>query len=89
MEGLTGNGIFRRQYAAAVMPANSQNVAAFKLDTEGAKFAEIARQAVVSKGCDDLSLVLYQPFGFKGGDGQLTTRTIPAYAHGPAEPSVA
>jgi hypothetical protein len=65
--------------AAARMPVDSEIVSAMDADKDGAKLAQIVRQAVTLTGRLDLRFSLQEPFGFKDWNDQLKgTRTLPA-----------
>jgi hypothetical protein len=62
--------------AIARMPAKSKIVAAMDADADGAKLAEIIREAVQLTGRDDLSYVFQEPFGYKDWNDQLRKRPL-------------
>ena len=53
------------------MPHKSKIIAAFDADADGAKLAEVVREAVELTGRSDLSFVFQEPFGFKDWNDQL------------------
>ena len=74
--------------AAAVMPSGSEIVSAMDNDADGAKMAEMVRNAVALTGRSDLRFLVQEPFGFKDWNDQL--RRIPKFKqHRVKEPSVA
>jgi hypothetical protein len=69
---------FQAEYiriAAEHMPKGSRIVAAMDADADGAKLADIVRDAVARAGRDDLTYVFEEPFGYKDWNDQL--RNIP------------
>lgn len=63
--------------ASARMPLGSEIVAAMDADADGAKLAEIVRQAVSLTGRYDLTFKMQEPFGFKDWNDQLRKRSRP------------
>jgi hypothetical protein len=57
--------------AILAMPKNSKIVSAMDADAQGAKLADIVREAVALSGRDDLAYVFQEPFGFKDWNDQL------------------
>ena len=70
------------------MPACAEIVSAMDADNEGAKLAEVVRQAVELSGRDDARFVVHEPFGFKDWNDQLRAKPKPSFSYCPAEPSV-
>jgi hypothetical protein len=62
--------------AIARMPAKSKIVAAMDADADGAKLAEIIREAVQLTGRDDLAYVFQEPFAYKDWNDQLRKRPL-------------
>jgi len=60
--------------AVARMPANSRIVAAMDADADGAKLAEIVREAVQLSGREDICFIFEEPLGFKDWNDQLRAR---------------
>lgn len=60
--------------AIARMPAGAEIVAAMDADAEGARLADVVRQAVELSGRDDLRFVVQEPLGFKDFNDQLRKR---------------
>ncbi len=75
--------------AIARMPDKSKIVAAMDADEDGAKLADIVRDAVKLTGRDDLAYVFQEPFGYKDWNDQLLKRPKQALPLRVEEPSVA
>ena len=75
--------------AIARMPPKSRIVAAMDADADGARLAEMVREAVERSGREDLGFVLQEPFGFKDWNDQLRAKPKPPLPYRPEEPSVA
>ncbi|WP_263351373.1 DUF3991 and TOPRIM domain-containing protein [Acidicapsa acidisoli] len=63
--------------SASAMAHGSEIVAAMDNDAEGAKLAELVRNAVVLTGRLDLKFSVHEPFGFKDWNDQLRARPLP------------
>jgi hypothetical protein len=75
--------------AAARMPLKAKIVAAMDADHDGAKLAEMVREAVLLSGRDDLAFVFQEPFGFKDWNDQLRAKPKHPLPLRDEEPSVA
>ena len=73
----------------ARMPARSKIVAAMDADTDGAKLAEVVRDAVQLTGRDDLSYVFQEPFGHKDWNDQIRKKLRHSPPSRKEEPAVA
>ncbi|HVP46112.1 MAG TPA: DUF3991 domain-containing protein [Bryobacteraceae bacterium] len=73
----------------ARMPAKARIVAAMDADADGAKLAEMVREAVQLSGRDDLAFVFQEPRGFKDWNDQLRAKPRSPLPCRPEEPSVA
>ncbi len=60
--------------AIARMPTNAKVVAAMDADAQGAKLAEVVRQAVGLSGRSDILFTREEPFGFKDWNDQLRAK---------------
>jgi hypothetical protein len=60
--------------AALRMPSKAKIIAATDADEDGAKLAEVVREAVLNSGRDDLSFVFDEPQGAKDWNEVLLTR---------------
>jgi hypothetical protein len=71
------------------MPKYSKVVAAMDADADGAKLAEVVREAVQLSQREDLVFVFQEPFGFKDWNDQLRAKPQPTLSYRPEAPSVA
>jgi hypothetical protein len=71
------------------MPQKSRIIAAMDADADGAKLAEVVRDAVELTGRSDLSFVFQEPFGFKDWNDQLRGSRKAPLPQRMDEPSVA
>jgi hypothetical protein len=74
---------------AARLPLKSTMVAATDADREGAKLADVIREAVGLTGRDDLVFVVQRPVEFKDWNDQLRKRPLLSAQLRPREPFVA
>lgn len=75
--------------AIAKMPVGSEIVSAMDNDADGAKLAEVVRQAVELTGRHDMRFVLQEPLGFKDWNDQLRQKPAQSLSYRPEVPSVA
>ncbi len=71
------------------LPLKATIVAAMDADADGARLAEMVREAVRLSGRDDLAFVFQEPFGFKDWNDQLHARPKYPFSKRQDEPSVA
>jgi len=75
--------------AAAAMPRDAEVIAAMDNDAEGARLAEVVRNAVALTGRLDLKFRVQEPFGHKDWNDQLRAKPQPFIPYRPEVPSVA
>lgn len=65
--------------AIARMQHGSEIVSAMDADADGAKLADVVRNAVALSGRDDLRFTVHEPFGFKDWNDQLRGKQQPFF----------